>query len=164
MSQIDYELKEKSMIKQCSQNYLLSTKSVLIQTLKELEELQRDKQKEFVAKNLFKIGRKCFNFHGSTLTSNWEEGEEIKKLLGEIKEIKRLKEDLQKERRKLKNSDEIEENRLRVLFYSKEESKLEQEKHILNKEKFYLIKEDKRLADETNCIFSKANWPLIDVR
>ena len=143
---------------------LAKTKEALIISLKELEELKREKEKEWINSQGYKVGRNKVASEGLNLYSRWEDGYEIKQNELKLKEILNEKEELKKQRKKIIDNDYLEIYKFKLDKLTKEEGELKQSIYLLNKDKILLSSEDKRLKEETNCYYNKNNWPTINNR
>jgi tousled-like kinase len=139
-----------------------ATESLVIY-LRELEEMKRAKQKEWVNNQSFKIGKFRTQSTGMTLTQIWEDGVEIKQIKAELDEVKRQKEE-NKTKKKSINYDKLEVHKFKNEMLNKQEADLNEKILKLYKDRIILEAEEKRLSEENKCNYSNKNWPILNNR
>lgn len=139
-----------------------ATESLVIY-LRELEEMKRAKQKEWVNNQSFKIGKFRTQSTGMTLTQIWEDGVEIKQIKAELDEVRRQKEE-NKGKKKSINYDKLEVHKFKNEMLNKQEADLNEKILKLYKDRIILEAEEKRLNEENKCNYSNKNWPILNNR
>ena len=138
----------------------------LVTCLRELEEMKRAKQKEWVNSQSFRIGKFRTQSHGMGISQIWEDGVEIKQAKLELEEIIKEKEEEKKMKKKIgsNNYDKLEVNKFKIEMLNKSESDIKDKLIKLYKERVILESEEKRLNEENKCNYAKKNWPILNNR
>lgn len=141
------------------------TTDSLVVYLRELEEMKRNKQKEWVNNQGFKIGKlKTYSHLGNNQL--WEDGVEVKFAKQELDKINREKEEEKKAKRKIaaNNYDKLEEAKFKLEKLNRTEGEIKERLVKYFKERIILEAEDKRLLEENKCAYMKKNWPILNKR
>lgn len=138
----------------------------LVNVLRELEEMKRTKQKEWVNDQSFKIGKFTSQNQGMSIYHHWEEGVDMKKAKLELEEVLKEKEEEKKLRKKIgsNNYDKLEVHKFKIEMLNKQENDTKEKLVKLYKDRINLEHEEKRLNEENKCNYSKKQWPILNNR
>lgn len=138
----------------------------LVTSLRDLEEMKRTKQKEWVNLQSFKIGKYRTQSHGMNINQIWEDGVEIKEARQELEDILKEKEEEKRLKKKIGsgNYDKLEVYKFKMEMLSKSEQEVKEKLIKLIKDRITFEAEEKRLNEENKCNYSKKNWPILKNR
>jgi tousled-like kinase len=142
-----------------------TTESLVI-FLRELEEMKRNKQKEWVNNQSFKIGKIKSYSQGNRMGQIWEDGVEVKFAKQDLEKINKEKEEEKKAKRKIPstNFDKLEEAKFKMEKLNRSEADVKEKLVKYYKERIVLEAEDRRLTEENKSTYMKKNWPILNKR
>lgn len=142
-----------------------TTESLVI-VLRELEEMKRNKQKEWVNNQSFKIGKIKYYSQGNRMGQIWEDGVEVKFTKQDLEKIIKEKEEEKKAKRKIPstNFDKLEEAKFKMEKLNRSEADVKEKLVKYYKERIVLEAEDRRLTEENKSTYMKNNWPILNKR
>lgn len=138
----------------------------LAQCLRELEEMKRAKQKEWVNNQGFKIGRLRMHSQGLGINHFWEDGVEVKNAQLELEQIVKDREEEKKAKKKINsaNTDKLEEYKFKIEKLNKTEADIKSKLDQFYIERIKLEAEERRLYEESRCNYMKKGWPILNKR
>ena len=147
-------------------------KKALIKTFRMLEEKKRQELKARLFNDSFRLGRVTMVRSGTRFQEYWEDGQEITQSKSQLESIIRQKEQLEKQKKKLKKSNDEELSStlpLRLALLMREEIELKEKLDKLEIEKNIHIQDCRRMAEEDSAKYSKSTteheaWPVLHGR
>ncbi|CAD8190335.1 unnamed protein product [Paramecium pentaurelia] len=168
------------------------TQDVFAEALKQVEELKREKMREYLERERYRLGEFVSSRNNVRFVEEWQDGYEIKQVKETLQKLENERSSLEKQKNEIKdkfqtknqkdkqnklfeldfiNGDlDANQKKLRIQFQlsilKKEEEELKLKLTKLEEEKQQLAYKTRRFMEEQNCRYYRADprWPLIAQR
>lgn len=147
-------------------------KKALIKVLRSLQEKNRQELKARLFNDSFRLGRVTMVRTGTKFQEYWEDGQDIIQTKSQLELITKQKENLEKQKKKLKRNNDEELSStlpLRLALLAREEIEMKEKLDKLEIEKNIHIQDCRRTAEEDSAKYSKGSadyeaWPVLHGR